>query len=71
MDATSNIINLCAVILGVLRFKECWWIWLVNNCIDLGIWIITFVNKGEGSIGYLLINIYGIIKWTLEAKRDI
>ncbi len=78
MDASSNIINLCAVILGVLRFKECWWIWLVNNCIDLGIWIITFVNKGEGStmmllvsIGYLLINIYGIIKWTLEAKRDI
>lgn len=78
MDAASNTINLCAVILGILRFKECWWIWLINNTIDLGIWIITFIDKGEGSammllvsIGYLLINIYGIIKWNIEAKKEI
>ena len=43
---------------------------------DLIIWIITFINKGEGSammllvsIGYLLINIYGVIKWNIEAKK--
>lgn len=77
MDASSNCINLCGVILMILRFKESWWLWLINNIIDLGIWILTFINKGEGStmmllvsIGYLLINIYGIIKWTLEAKKD-
>ncbi len=76
MDASSNIINLCGVILMILRFKESWWIWLVNNIIDLGIWIITFVERGEGSfmmllvsIGYLLINIYGIIKWSINAKK--
>ena len=35
------------------------------------------INKGEGfimmllvSIGYLLINIYGVIKWNLEAKKN-
>ena len=61
----------------ILRFKESWWIWLVNNIIDLGIWIITFVERGEGSfmmllvsIGYLLINIYGIIKWSINAKKN-
>lgn len=77
MDASSNIINLCGVILMILRFKESWWIWLVNNVIDLGIWIITFVEKGDGSfmmllvsIGYLLINIYGIIKWSISAKKE-
>ena len=77
MDASSNCINLCGVILMILRFKESWWLWLINNVIDLSIWIITFINKGEGSammllvsIGYLLINIYGIIKWNIEAKKD-
>ena len=76
MDSSSNCINLCGVILMMLRFKESWWLWLINNVIDLGIWIITFINKGEGSammllvsIGYLLINIYGIIKWNIDAKK--
>lgn len=77
MDAASNTINLCAVVLGILRFKECWWIWLINNVIDLIIWIITFIANGNGSfmmllvsIGYLLINIYGITKWNIEAKKN-
>lgn len=77
MDAASNTINLCAVILGILRFKECWWIWIVNNTIDLIIWIIMVINQGSGaimmllvSIGYLVINIYGIIKWQIEAKKN-
>ncbi len=78
LDSTSNCINLCGVILMILRFKESWWIWLINNIIDLSIWIITFLNKGEGStmmllvsIGYLLINIYGIVKWNREAKNEM
>lgn len=77
MDASSNCINLCGVILMILRFKESWWLWLINNVIDLSIWVITFINKGEGStmvllvsIGYLLINIYGIIKWHIEDKKN-
>lgn len=77
MDASSNCINLCGVILMILRFKESWWLWLVNNIIDLMIWIITVADKGSGSImmllvsiGYLLINIYGVIKWNKEAKKD-
>lgn len=76
MDASSNCINLCGVVLMILRFKESWWLWLINNVIDLSIWIITFANKGEGSammllvsIGYLLINIYGVVKWNIEAKK--
>lgn len=77
MDATSNIINLCGVILMILRFKESWWLWLINNVVDLIIWIIVVINKGNGSmmmlfvsIGYLLINIYGVIEWGLEAKKN-
>lgn len=76
MDASSNCINLCGVILMVLRFKESWWIWLVNNIIDLAIWTIALINKGDGAFmmflvatGYLLINVYGIYKWQKEAKK--
>ncbi len=78
MDASSNCINLCGVVLMILRFKESWWLWLVNNIIDLIIWIITVIDKGNGSImmllvsvGYLLINIYGVIKWNIEAKKGM
>lgn len=77
MDATSNCINLCGIILMILRFKEAWWIWLINNIIDLIIWIITTINGGKGaimmllvSIGYLLINIYGVLKWNIEAQKS-
>lgn len=77
MDASSNCINLCGVILMILRFKESWWLWLVNNIIDLIIWIITVIDNGNGSVmmllvssGYLLINIYGVIKWNIEAKKN-
>lgn len=76
MDASSNCINLCGVVLMILRFKESWWLWLINNIIDLGIWVITFLNKGEGStmmllvsIGYLLINVYGIMQWKRNIKK--
>ena len=77
MDASSNCINLCGVVLMILRFKEAWWLWLINNIIDLIIWIISVIDKGNGSImmllvsiGYLLINIYGVIKWNIEAKKN-
>ena len=60
----------------IFRFKESWWLLLINNVVDLSIWIITFINRGQGStmmllvsIGYLLINLYGIIRWNIEAKK--
>ena len=58
-----------------LRFKECWMIWLSSNAIDLTIWIINAINKSPNalmllvSVGYLLINIYGLIKWIKLEKN--
>ena len=60
-----------------LRFKECWVIWLFNNTIDLSIWIINAINGNSNSImmllvsiGYLLINIYGLIMWIKKSKKN-
>lgn len=76
LDASSNIINLCGIILMNLRFKECWIIWLFNNSIDLSIWGINFIRGGANSammllvsIGYLIINVYGLIKWIKMEKH--
>jgi len=75
LDAASNCINLCGVILMILRFKESWWLWLINNVIDLIIWTIMTIQNSTWmmlltSLGYLLINIYGIIKWSHSAKKE-
>lgn len=76
LDSTSNIINICAIILMNLRFKECWWILLGNNIVDLTIWIINFIIKIPNSfsmlivsISYLILNIIGLIKWERQKRR--
>lgn len=77
LDATSNAINICAIILMNLRFRECWWVLLGNNVADLATWIINFSNQTPNSlmmlivsIGYLGLNIIGLLKWEkIKNKR--
>lgn len=77
MDSTSQIINIAGLIALSLRYREAWYIWLVNNTIDLVIWIINVVNKTQNSpmmlitnIVYLVMNIIAIICWIkLENKQ--
>ena len=77
LDSSSNIIILCGIILMNLRFKECWIIWLFNNVFDLAIWIINATKNTPNSqmmlivsIGYLLINIYGLVRWIKFEKSN-
>lgn len=37
LDAASNCVNLCGIVLMNLRYMEAWWLWLVNNVLDLTI----------------------------------
>lgn len=53
-----------------LRYKEFWIIYLFNNIVDLIIWSINVCYGTHNammmlivSIGYLLMNIYGLYKW--------
>lgn len=48
LDATTNCVNLCGIILMNLRYMEAWWLWLVNNIIDLTIWtLILFTGEND------------------------
>ncbi|MBQ7351926.1 MAG: nicotinamide mononucleotide transporter [Clostridia bacterium] len=77
LDSTSQIINICGVILVAIRFRECWYVWLANNIIDLSIWIINTI-KGTinsemaliTSIMYLVMNIIGVICWIKIEKTQ-
>lgn len=77
LDSTSQIINIAGVILVALRFRECWYIWLANNIIDLAIWIINSVKSTANSemalitsIMYLVMNIIGLICWIKIEKNQ-
>lgn len=70
LDSTSTILNVCTIVLMNLRYKEFWIIYLFNNIVDLIIWSINVCYGTPNammmlivSIGYLLMNIYGLYKW--------
>lgn len=70
LDSTSTILNVCTIVLMNLRYKEFWIIYLFNNIVDLIIWSINACYGTHNammmlivSIGYLLMNIYGLYKW--------
>ncbi len=77
IDATANCLHVSSLILMMMRFKEAWWLSLIDNIIDLTIWILAFINHGESammmlimSVAFLAINIGGIIKWQTMAKKQ-
>lgn len=80
LDSFSQLINVAGVVLCSLRFRECWYIWLINNVVDLTIWIINVCNVTPSaimmlitSIMYLIMNIIGLMNWVKkenEQKRD-
>ena len=77
LDSTSQIINICGVVLVAIRFRECWYVWLANNIIDLTIWIVNIIKHTPNcemalitSIMYLVMNIIGVIAWIkIERKQ--
>lgn len=77
LDSTSQIINICGVVLVAIRFRECWYVWLANNIIDLSIWIVNIINHTPNSemalitsIMYLVMNIIGVICWVVIERRQ-
>lgn len=77
LDSASQIINLVGAILSVLRYRECWFVLLVNNSIDLAIWIINAINHTISaemmlvtSVMFLVMNIYGLVIWIFIERKQ-
>ena len=75
LDSFSNMVNLFGVILLALRFNESWWLWLINNVVDVILWNNVHHLSGAYSFSmllssaiYLIVNFYGIYKWNNKSK---
>ena len=76
LDGTTQIVNVCGIILSLLRFREAWYVWLVNNVLDLSIWIINLINNTPNaqmmfitSLMYLVMNVIGVVCW-IKIERN-
>ena len=76
LDSFTNVISFIAGILLMLRYNESWILYLVNNVLDLTLWIINFSSGGYDSLMvllmsviYLVINIYALFKWRDKNER--
>lgn len=76
LDSFTNVISFIAGILLMLRYNESWILYLVNNVLDLTLWIINFSSGGFDSlmvllmsVTYLVINIYALFKWRDKNER--
>ncbi len=77
LDSTSQIINVAGVVLVAIRFKECWYVWLANNLIDVSIWLVNVVKGTPNSemalvtsLMYLVMNVIGVICWARTEKKQ-
>ena len=69
--------NVFGIVLSLFRFREAWYVWLINNFLDLLIWIINDANYNSDSymmlvvsVVYLVLNIVGIIEWIKIEKEQ-
>ena len=77
LDSSSQIINLCGVFLMSIRHREAWYVWLMNNTVDLIIWIINISNNSTYSqmafivsVMYFVMNIISLILWIKIEKKQ-
>jgi nicotinamide mononucleotide transporter len=77
LDSVCQIINVFGVLLNILRYRESWWVWLVNNIINEVIWVINVINHTPSaemmlisSTMYLIMNFVSIYSWLkIENKQ--
>jgi len=69
VDASSTVLSITGMILTVRRAKEQWVLWIVEDVIEVGMWVYVFATSG-GNVSmivmwtaYLVNATYGWFKW--------
>ena len=77
LDGTTQMFNVFGIFLSLFRLREAWYVGLINNFLDLLIWIINDANYNSDSymmlvvsVVYLVLNIVGIIEWIKIEKEQ-
>lgn len=76
LDSTTQIVNVAGIVLSLFRWREAWYIWLINNVLDLSIWTVNLSRGNDNawmmfitSIMYLVMNVVGVIAW-IKIERE-
>ena len=77
LDSFSQMLNVAANILLMLRYKECWSIWVIGGIVEITLWIRINIIGGENAVIMLInsfiyfsMSIYGYINWCKIEKNQ-
>lgn len=77
LDGTTQMVNICGIVLSLIRYREAWYVWLINNVLDMTIWIINSIKMNPDakmmlitSVMYLVMNVIGLVVWVKIEKEQ-
>lgn len=77
LDSVICCLDVCALLLLNLRYREAWWVWTFSGVLSTIMWAITLMNGGNNAMMriftascFTIISIYGVIKWNIKTKTD-
>ena len=75
LDSTICCIDICALVIMNLRYRESWWLWVISGALSIVMWATALFSGGDNAfmrsiapIGFLIINVYGLIKWSIKTR---
>ena len=78
VDATSTVVAIVAIVLGVKRYSETWFFWIGSNAVSVIMWVYQ-VNTGGDMVNLPVVLMWSVftansviscIRWQREAKRN-
>ena len=76
LDSVIQLFNVSAVILCSFRHRECWYAWIIQNVMTLGLWSFNLQGGATSAAMVLIINLVyfvgnfrGIYSWNKAARK--
>lgn len=77
VDAFAVVLSITAQLLMLKRFAEQWLLWILVNILSIVLWLNVFLHSGNSVTvlvmwtAYLVNSVYGYIKWSKLAKKEV
>ena len=74
IDSISTCLSILAMIFSVKRLREQWVLWIIINCVTIGMWSVEFITHQSNIATLLMWSVYLInsvlmlIKWNRDTK---
>ena len=77
VDATSTVVAIVAMVMGIKRYSETWFLWIGSNCVSVIMWIYQVSTGGSFAnlpvvlmwSVFTLNSVISCVRWFREASR--